>query len=120
MLVLENRRNGLSGSVEALPRRPGAAAVLFWASHALNGANGRRSRKTASESSMTAIEIYDTTLRDGTQGLGVNLSMPDKLAITKCLDAFGVAFIEGGWPGSNPKDEAYFQEARRLSLQNAK
>jgi 2-isopropylmalate synthase len=69
---------------------------------------------------MTAIEIYDTTLRDGTQGLGVTLSLPDKIAVTKCLDAFGIAFIEGGWPGSNPKDQAYFQEVRRLSLQNAK
>lgn len=69
---------------------------------------------------MTAIEIYDTTLRDGTQGLGVTLSLPDKIAITKCLDSFGIAFIEGGWPGSNPKDLAYFQEARRLRLENAK
>jgi 2-isopropylmalate synthase len=69
---------------------------------------------------MTAIEIYDTTLRDGTQGLGVMLSLPDKLAITKCLDAFGIGYIEGGWPGSNPKDQAYFQEARRLRLENAK
>src|SRR6185503_17599259 len=76
--------------------------------------------ETASEPRMTAIEIYDTTLRDGTQGLGVNLSMPDKLAITKCLDAFGIAFIEGGWPGSHPKDQAYFQEVRRLTLENAK
>lgn len=69
---------------------------------------------------MMAIEIYDTTLRDGTQGLGVTLSMPDKIALTKCLDAFGVAYIEGGWPGSNPKDLAYFQEARKLELAHAK
>jgi len=69
---------------------------------------------------MMAIEIYDTTLRDGTQGLGVNLSLPDKIAITKWFDAFGIAYIEGGWPGSNPKDLAYFQEARQLDLAHSK
>lgn len=66
------------------------------------------------------LEIYDTTLRDGTQAEGVNLSLADKLTITKELDAIGVAFIEGGWPGSNPKDEAYFQEVQQLSLETAK
>jgi 2-isopropylmalate synthase len=67
-----------------------------------------------------AIEIYDTTLRDGTQGLGVTLGLADKLALTESLDAFGVAYIEGGWPGSNPKDAAYFLEARELRLEHAK
>ena len=66
------------------------------------------------------IQIYDTTLRDGTQGLGVTLSVADKIAITKCFDAFGIGYIEGGWPGSNPKDLAYFQEARGLRLEHAK
>ena len=66
------------------------------------------------------IEIYDTTLRDGSQGEGVNLSLADKLALTKALDWLGVAFIEGGWPGSNPKDEAYFQQVRGLTLERAK
>ena len=65
------------------------------------------------------LEIYDTTLRDGTQGEGVNLSLDDKLALTKALDRIGVAFIEGGWPGSNPKDEAYFQQVQTLPLQHA-
>ena len=50
------------------------------------------------------IQIYDTTLRDGTQGEGVNLSAEDKLKIARRLDDFGVDYIEGGWPGSNPKD----------------
>ena len=68
----------------------------------------------------THIEIYDTTLRDGTQGQGVNLGLADKLALTRSLDAFGVDFIEGGWPGSNPKDLAYFQEVRSLTLDHAK
>jgi 2-isopropylmalate synthase len=66
------------------------------------------------------IEIYDTTLRDGTQGLGITLGLADKLALTESLDAFGVAYIEGGWPGSNPKDQAYFQEVKGLRLKHAK
>src|SRR5258708_1932624 len=68
----------------------------------------------------THIEIYDTTLRDGTQGQGVNLGLADKLALTRALDTFGVAYIEGGWPGSNPKDLAYFKEAQSLSLKHAR
>jgi 2-isopropylmalate synthase len=66
------------------------------------------------------IEIYDTTLRDGTQGEGVNLSLADKLALAQALDWFGAAYIEGGWPGSNPKDEAFFAQVRDLGLKNAK
>ncbi len=68
----------------------------------------------------TTLEIYDTTLRDGTQGEGVNLSLADKLSLTQSLDWLGVDFIEGGWPGSNPKDEAYFEQVKELSLNNAK
>ena len=55
------------------------------------------------------IEIYDTTLRDGTQGEGVAFSLVDKLKITRKLDSVGVDFIEGGYPLSNPKDAAYFE-----------
>jgi len=65
------------------------------------------------------IELFDTTLRDGTQGEGVNLSLQDKLRITAELDDFGINIIEGGWPGSNPKDEAYFKEVKYLQLNNA-
>ena len=64
------------------------------------------------------IEIYDTTLRDGTQGDGVNFSLADKLEITQELDRFGVDFLEGGWPGSNPKDNEYFEKVRSLELNN--
>ena len=64
------------------------------------------------------IEIYDTTLRDGTQGDGVNFSLADKLEITQELDRFGVDFLEGGWPGSNPKDNEYFEKVRNLELNN--
>jgi len=66
------------------------------------------------------IEIYDTTLRDGNQGEGVNLSLGDKLDITLELDAIGVDFVEGGWPGSNPKDDEYFQKVRDLDLKHLK
>ncbi len=66
------------------------------------------------------VEIYDTTLRDGTQGEGVALSLVDKLKITEVLDALGVDFIEGGYPLSNPKDVAYFQDVKKLNLKHAK
>jgi 2-isopropylmalate synthase len=66
------------------------------------------------------IEIFDTTLRDGTQGEGINLSVQDKLLIAQRLDEFGIDIIEGGWPGSNPKDEEFFQKAKSLNLKHAK
>jgi 2-isopropylmalate synthase len=69
---------------------------------------------------MKRIDIYDTTLRDGSQGEGVNFSLQDKLLITKRLDEMGVDFIEGGYPLSNPKDYEYFREVRKLSLKHAK
>ncbi|HEX7488166.1 MAG TPA: citramalate synthase, partial [Anaeromyxobacteraceae bacterium] len=61
------------------------------------------------------IQLYDTTLRDGTQREGISLSCEDKLQIAHRLDAFGVAFIEGGWPGSNPKDAQFFEQARDMA-----
>ena len=67
-----------------------------------------------------AIELYDTTLRDGTQGEHINLSVQDKLLIAQKLDEFGMDYIEGGWPSSNPKDEEFFIEARKLKLKHAK
>ena len=66
------------------------------------------------------IEIYDTTLRDGTQGEGFNLSLQDKLQIAIKLDELGVDYIEGGFPISNPKDEAFFRDIRSMKLQHAK
>ena len=54
---------------------------------------------------MNKIELYDTTLRDGAQMEGISLSVEDKIKITLKLDELGVSYIEGGWPGSNPKDE---------------
>jgi 2-isopropylmalate synthase len=69
---------------------------------------------------MRTIEIYDTTLRDGSQGEGVNFSLEDKLAITRRLDEAGVDFIEGGYPLSNPKDAEYFKQARDLELAHSR
>lgn len=65
------------------------------------------------------VRIYDTTLRDGTQREGISLTVQDKLRIARRLDAFGVHFIEGGWPGSNPKDAEFFANAKDLEWQNA-
>jgi 2-isopropylmalate synthase len=66
------------------------------------------------------ILVYDTTLRDGTQREGISLSCDDKLRIAQKLDDLGVAYIEGGWPGSNPKDVEFFERAGELNLANAK
>jgi 2-isopropylmalate synthase len=67
-----------------------------------------------------SIEIYDTTLRDGAQGLGIHFSVEDKLRVAQELDRFGVAYIEGGWPGSNPRDIEFFAQAKRLKFRHAK
>lgn len=69
---------------------------------------------------MTRISIYDTTLRDGTQGEGVSLSVADKLKIAAKLDWLGIDYIEGGWPGSNPKDAEFFRQARGRSWSHAR
>ncbi len=66
------------------------------------------------------VEIYDTTLRDGAQGQGVNFSLADKIQIAQHLDSLGVDFIEGGYPLSNPKDQAFFDEAAKLKFRHAK
>jgi 2-isopropylmalate synthase len=69
---------------------------------------------------MRRIQIYDTTLRDGCQGEEVSLTVEAKLAVAERLDAFGVHYIEGGWPGSNPRDAAFFAPAMKLGLRHAK
>jgi 2-isopropylmalate synthase len=67
-----------------------------------------------------ALKIYDCTLRDGTQGENISLSVDDKIRIAQRLDEFGVHYIEGGWPGSNPKDAEFFERARELDWQTSK
>ena len=69
---------------------------------------------------MDQLWVYDTTLRDGTQGENVNFSAEDKLNIAHRLDEFGVHYIEGGWPGSNPRDIQFFDIAKRVEFKNAR
>jgi 2-isopropylmalate synthase len=66
------------------------------------------------------VQIYDTTLRDGTQGEQITFSSDDKVRVARVLDDFGVHYIEGGWPGSNPKDIAFFKKIRTVKLKHAK
>src|ERR671916_671178 len=65
------------------------------------------------------VQIYDTTLRDGAQAEGISFSVADKLKIARRLDEFGIHFIEGGWPGSNPKDEEFFALAQKQTWKTA-
>ncbi|MFA4918985.1 MAG: citramalate synthase [Thermodesulfovibrionales bacterium] len=69
---------------------------------------------------MRKIEIYDTTLRDGAQTEGISFSVEDKLRITEKLDELGVHYVEGGWPGANPRDLEYFKRAGKLKLKNVR
>lgn len=69
---------------------------------------------------MKKIYVFDTTLRDGSQGAGVSFTVGDKIKIAKALDNFGVDYIEGGWPGSNPKDEVFFNEMKKFRFKKAK
>jgi 2-isopropylmalate synthase len=69
---------------------------------------------------MMEVTVYDTTLRDGTQGEDISFSVEDKIRITQKLDELGIHYIEGGWPGSNPRDVQYFREVGSISLASAK
>ncbi|HEX3427980.1 MAG TPA: citramalate synthase [Candidatus Limnocylindrales bacterium] len=75
---------------------------------------------TPSPSTDRPVTLYDTTLRDGTQGENITLSLADKLRIARMLDEYGMPYIEGGWPGSNPKDIEFFKAARGMTWQTAK
>ncbi len=68
---------------------------------------------------MNKIELYDTTLRDGAQSEGISFSVADKMKVCEKLDELGVHFIEGGWPGANPKDMEFFKKAKSLNLKNS-
>lgn len=93
-------------------------APIFWWVLAENPTVGfyRRMGGERVEVGVEMIEILDTTLRDGTQGQGVNLSSEDKITIARRLAAFGIPLIEGGWPGSNPKDAEFFTRMRGVEL----
>ncbi|MDD4953766.1 MAG: citramalate synthase [Candidatus Omnitrophica bacterium] len=69
---------------------------------------------------MAKVKLYDTTLRDGAQGEGISYSVTDKVRIAQELDKIGVHYIEGGWPGSNPKDMEFFRRMSKLRLKNSK
>ncbi|MDY0132634.1 MAG: citramalate synthase [Desulforegulaceae bacterium] len=69
---------------------------------------------------MPEVYLYDTTLRDGSQGENINFTVEDKLKIAKRLDEFGIHYVEGGWPGSNPKDTIFFEEAKKIEFKNSK
>src|SRR5687767_7605437 len=66
------------------------------------------------------VVLYDTTLRDGTQGENITLSLADKLRVARMLDEYGMPYVEGGWPGSNPKDVEFFKAARTMTWRTAK
>src|SRR5581483_4332235 len=72
------------------------------------------------EEGMKRVALYDTTLRDGCQSEDVSFTLEDKLRVAEKLDDFGVDFIEGGWPGSNPRDEEFFHAVKKLHLRHAK
>src|SRR3569623_1791765 len=83
------------------------------------GPGAKRAISMAPESPMD-VQLFDSTLRDGTQSEGLSLSVDDKLKIARLLDGFGIQFIEGGYPGSNPKDVEFFQRAKSVTFRNAK
>ncbi|PJB44434.1 MAG: citramalate synthase, partial [Deltaproteobacteria bacterium CG_4_9_14_3_um_filter_44_9] len=69
---------------------------------------------------MRLVKLYDTTLRDGTQAEDISFSVEDKIRIVEKLDELGIHYIEGGWPGSNPKDMQFFKKIQHIPLRNAK
>jgi 2-isopropylmalate synthase len=69
---------------------------------------------------MRKVQLYDTTLRDGCQSEDVSLTLDDKLRVAELLDDLGIHVIEGGWPGSNPRDEEFFSASRKLKLKHAR
>ena len=84
------------------------------------GARGGAAASGARHDGDQPVILYDTTLRDGTQGENITLSLADKLRVARMLDEFGMPFIEGGWPGSNPKDIEFFAAARTMRWERAK
>ncbi|MFW6347568.1 MAG: citramalate synthase, partial [Cyclonatronaceae bacterium] len=77
-----------------------------------------RPHQQAQDSAAKTVEIFDTTLRDGTQGEGISFSAEDKVRIARRLDELGVHYAEGGWPGSNPRDMEFFRQVKTAGLQN--
>jgi len=101
------------GWADGSPALPGVAQPAGSAGSAARPAAARGSGGRA------FVEIYDTTLRDGSQQVGLDLTVEDKLRVAAALDALGVDVVEGGWPGSNPKDKEFFARAGELPWRNA-
>lgn len=122
---LRTRSESEAGLGARYPRYPEASGSL--AEHGARGKEAEQPSREAnghgaagSRSLGNRVEIFDTTLRDGTQREGLSLSCSDKLRVAALLDELGVHYIEGGWPGSNPKDVEFFQRARETSYQRAR
>jgi 2-isopropylmalate synthase len=114
---------GLSGDLEGRARAAAASSGPRTGAAGLSGDLEGRARAAAATADRTppAVEIYDTTLRDGSQLEGISLTVEDKLRIARELDRLGVHYIEGGWPGTNPKDDEFFaRAAEELRLENAR
>src|SRR5262245_11278654 len=122
---MEPSRSGAADACRVVSRPRGVPAA--------RGLSGPGARKTARQGPVGGmieartggamdrlIKIYDTTLRDGTQGEGVAFSMEDKVRIAHRLDALGIHYIEGGWPGSNPKDLRFFKRVQDAVFKTAK
>src|SRR5215210_1861828 len=82
-------------------------------------AQSTQSAQSSTSSNRSALQLYDTTLRDGVQREGLSFSLQDKLKVARRLDALGVNYIEGGYPGSNPRDQEFFARARAMTWQHA-
>ena len=115
----EPRGDARAGLDESAPAYRDVLVVTFKAVQAVDRVV-QACGPAADPSMSDRIEIYDTTLRDGSQGHGISFSVADKLRIAERLDAFGVHYIEGGWPGSNPKDIEFFDEAKRRTFRHAR
>jgi 2-isopropylmalate synthase len=102
-------RPGVSGGSFDLCK---SARFTYGSGSRFRPGGGKRGCSQWTKTMKPEVEIYDTTLRDGSQGEGINFSVADKLRIAERLDAFGVHYIEGGWPGSNPKDIEFFEQAK--------
>src|SRR5713226_9493046 len=80
----------------------------------------RRRRRSNSMADAKHIQVYDTTLRDGCQSEEVSLTVEDKVTIAERLDELGIDYVEGGWPGSNDRDAAFFREIKKIKIRHAK
>ena len=115
-------RQAGAGAAHGVTVRSTAAATAFWLNltHQLPGLRFLSAWVAEGPSWVANVLLYDTTLRDGTQGTGISFSLADKIDIARRLDGFGFDYVEGGWPGSNPKDEEFFDALKTAPLRRAR